>query len=307
MIQDRQQVPFSAVPAAPRDYVCIVMHTIQAGDTLYSISHRYNVTVSALMQANDISNPYDLHVGRQICIPREEEFQNETSCNGIIHTIVSGDTPYMLSKHYNVPLEAILQANPAMDPHNLRVGDRICIPGISEAPVPAPPSMPAPIPPAPAPPSMPAPIPPAPAPPSMPAPIPPARVTPSMPAPIPPLQPIPITPQIVPGTDEDACSGEFYTVVEGDTLYMIAKRNGISLDVLLNANQSADLCNLEVGMKLCIPAALSDDCYFVRIGDNMDRICDQFKIMPRNLMKVNPEISVTDYSIPGTRICIPSK
>ena len=65
MIQDRQQVPFSAVPAAPRDYVCIVMHTIQAGDTLYSISHRYNVTVSALMQANDISNPYDLHVGRQ--------------------------------------------------------------------------------------------------------------------------------------------------------------------------------------------------------------------------------------------------
>jgi len=88
---------------------------------------------------------------------------------------------------------------------------------------------------------------------------------------------------------------------------MIAKRNGISLDVLLNANQSADLCNLEVGMKLCIPAALSDDCYFVRIGDNMDRICDHFKVMPRNLMKVNPEISVTDYSIPGTRICIPSK
>lgn len=306
MIQDRQQVPYSAVPATPQDYVCIVMHTIQAGDTLYSISHKYNVSVSALMQANDILNPYDLYIGRQICIPREE-FQNENSCNGIIHIIAIGDTPYMLSKHYNVPLEAVLQANPAMDPHNLRIGDRICIPGISKAPVPVPPSMPAPIPPAPMPPLMPKPIPPAPVPPLMPKPIPPMPVPPEMPAPIPSVPPITITPQIVPGTDEDTCSGEFYTVIEGDTLYMIAKKNGISLDELLNANQSTDLCNLEVGMRLCIPAALSDDCYFVRIGDNMDRICDQFKIMPRNLMKVNPEISVTDYSIPGTKICIPSK
>ena len=44
------------------------------------------------------------------------------------HTIKSGDTLYSLSKMYNVPLIAILKANPDVEIFNLQVGSRICIP-----------------------------------------------------------------------------------------------------------------------------------------------------------------------------------
>jgi len=145
-----------------------------------------------------------------------------------------------------------------------------------------------------------------------------------MPRPVP-TPPLPTTPSPsrLPVREGAACTGKFYTVVEGDTLYMIAKRNEISLDELMEANPTLDLYNLEVGMRLCIPSMekapcpapspshrpaspLREDCYFVRMGDSMDKICDRFRVLPRNLMKVNPNLTVIDYSIPGTRICIPS-
>jgi len=364
------------------------MYTIQAGDTLYSISQRYGVPVSVLMQVNDIKNPYALRIDQEICIPgngvmKNGATQNGSVCSGLLHTIAPGDTPYMLAKQYEVSLESILQANPDMDPHNLRIGGQICIPGISQAPPAAPepapmpmptptpaPVIPAPIPviPRPSPPPMPAPTPPPapvipapipviprPSPPPMPAPTPTPMPTPMpmptippiiqtpfhempapqpaptpapQPAPTPTPAPAPFTPaapppSILPVREGAACTGKFYTVVEGDTLYMIAKRNEISLDALMEANPALDLYNLEVGMRLCIPSMekspcpapcpsprrespVREDCYFVRMGDNMDKICDHFRVLPRNLMKANPNLTVIDYSIPGTRICIPS-
>ena len=44
-------------------------YTIVAGDTLYSISRRFNTTVEALTSANPGINPNNLRVGQVICIP----------------------------------------------------------------------------------------------------------------------------------------------------------------------------------------------------------------------------------------------
>ena len=49
-------------------------------------------------------------------------------CNGVIHTVRKGDTLYSLSRQYDVPLVAILRANPYVDIYNLMIGSRICIP-----------------------------------------------------------------------------------------------------------------------------------------------------------------------------------
>jgi LysM repeat protein len=342
MIQDRQQAPFPTAPAAPRDYVCTEMYTIQAGDTLYSISQRYNVPVSLLMQANNIANPYCLKIGQSICIPRNGIAPNATACSGFFHTIAPGDTPYLLAQRYGVSLQSILDANPSMNPHNLMVGAQICIPGTRPAPepmtpepmTPAPPAArPTPTPVVPAPttpparptiPAIPTPMPPSP--PQAPAPIP---TPPPMPAPTPAPAPAPAPapshtiPSRPPVREEPACPGELYTVMEGDTLYMIAKKHEISLDALMEANPSLDPYNLEVGMRLCIPLRSEssspapsaaqeesqerEDFYYVRVGDSMDRICTRFRVLPRNLMKANPNLTVVDYSIPGTKICIPNR
>ena len=50
-------------------------------------------------------------------------------CNGIIHTIKKGDTLYLLSRYYNVPIGEIMNANRNMNVYNLHIGEEICIPG----------------------------------------------------------------------------------------------------------------------------------------------------------------------------------
>lgn len=46
-----------------------VVHEIVAGDTLYTLSRRYNVSVSSIIKANRGVNPYNLMIGEQLCIP----------------------------------------------------------------------------------------------------------------------------------------------------------------------------------------------------------------------------------------------
>lgn len=49
-------------------------------------------------------------------------------CNGIVHTIKKGDTLYLLSRYYNVPIGEIMNANRNLNIYNLQIGQEICIP-----------------------------------------------------------------------------------------------------------------------------------------------------------------------------------
>ena len=42
---------------------------IQQGDTLYSLSRRYRVSVDAIIRANPGVNIYNLHINDELCIP----------------------------------------------------------------------------------------------------------------------------------------------------------------------------------------------------------------------------------------------
>lgn len=48
------------------------IHTVQAGDTLVRIARQYNVTVQAIVTANNLQNPNVLAVGQQLIIPTPE-------------------------------------------------------------------------------------------------------------------------------------------------------------------------------------------------------------------------------------------
>lgn len=52
----------------------------------------------------------------------------------------------------------------------------------------------------------------------------------------------------------DYCSGKIHTIKQGDTLYSISQKYGVSLDNLLKANPYVDVYNLTPGDSLCIPA-----------------------------------------------------
>lgn len=114
-----------------QNLVCVDVYTVRAGDTLYTIAQNYDVSVSILMRANKICNPYNLRIGRKLCIPGDPSRLNpapEPECTGIIYTVAAGDTLYMIAKKHRVSLNAIIQANPSLDPYDMRIGMQICIP-----------------------------------------------------------------------------------------------------------------------------------------------------------------------------------
>lgn len=104
--------------------ICTDIYTVKEGDSLYSIGKKYDVSICDLMMANKIINPYKLTIGSKLCIPGEIP-QN---CSGVIHTVEKGDTLYMISKMHKVSLNDLLKANPDLDPYDMKVGTKLCIP-----------------------------------------------------------------------------------------------------------------------------------------------------------------------------------
>ena len=62
--------PLGTPQTAPQaGYSCVAYYTVQAGDNLYRISLKYNVSMAALMAANGITNPNVVYAGQTLCIP----------------------------------------------------------------------------------------------------------------------------------------------------------------------------------------------------------------------------------------------
>ena len=97
-------------------------YTIMAGDTLYSIATKFGTNVLQILFFNPFLQPYNLRVGQMICVP------SDACPDGTFYTIQPGDTLYTISRNQGVSIDAILDANPLLDPYNLMPGRLICIP-----------------------------------------------------------------------------------------------------------------------------------------------------------------------------------
>lgn len=93
---------------------------IRPGDTLYSIARRFNVSVDALLAANPGVNPDFLQIGQQICVPTLPT--PTITCPGPTYTVRRGDTLFSLARILGTSVQAILAANPGINPQFLEVG-----------------------------------------------------------------------------------------------------------------------------------------------------------------------------------------
>ena len=102
------------------------IHTVTKGQSLYSISSMYNVSIADIVKENPGSDA-GIKVGQSLKIPQNGD--NQVT----FHTIQSGETLYKLSVKYGVSVERICQANPGLSAKNFRVDQVIAIPPIAKS------------------------------------------------------------------------------------------------------------------------------------------------------------------------------
>ncbi|MBQ9238621.1 MAG: M23 family metallopeptidase [Treponema sp.] len=113
-----------APPAVPdtvfQQPVTFQTYTVRQGDTVSGITRRFHLTnLSTIIGVNGIDNARALAVGQQLRIP---------SVDGLLYTVVTGDTLDGIARRYDVSVEDVLDVNDLASPV-LQVGQRLFIPG----------------------------------------------------------------------------------------------------------------------------------------------------------------------------------
>ncbi len=275
-------------------------YTIRAGDTFYSIAIRYNTTVSALIAANPNVNPNALYIGQIICVP-----MYQPPCpGGNYYTIRAGDTFYSIARRFNVSLDALLEANPNVDPDNLYIGQVICIPGTTPPPS------------------------------KCPAGTMPYRVkagdtfysiarrfnvslddlleaNPNVNPDNLQIGQIICIPKDTPQPGKCPPGTMSYTIKSGDTFYKLAQRYNTTVEAIIAVNPGVDPNNLQIGQVICIPTEDSGECpagtmpYTIKSGDTFYKLAQRYNTTVEAIMEANPGVDPNNLQI-GQVICIPT-
>lgn len=80
----------------------MIIHVVQAGETIYSIAEYYETSVDRLILENGITNPDNLAIGQTIVIVQPET----------LHTVKPGDTLVSIAEQYGVSTMDLLRNNP---------------------------------------------------------------------------------------------------------------------------------------------------------------------------------------------------
>jgi murein DD-endopeptidase MepM/ murein hydrolase activator NlpD len=117
---------------------------VAQGETLESISRRHGVPSGAIMQANNMGPASQVRPGQRLVIPRVQHQMGQApavsppktrvagplpSGGGNVHVTQPGETIYSLARRYQLTPMAIAKANNVGLGYQLKVGERITIPG----------------------------------------------------------------------------------------------------------------------------------------------------------------------------------
>jgi membrane-bound lytic murein transglycosylase D len=119
-----------------------VEHKVKKGQTLSHISERYGVPISAIMELNGLTNRHRLSIGQRLIIPANDRVAQQTSQpktgykkskkqggGSFVYTVKKGDTISGLAEKFNTSPEGIRRNNGLRNPHQIRVGQKLRIPG----------------------------------------------------------------------------------------------------------------------------------------------------------------------------------
>lgn len=98
-------------------------YVVQPGDSIAGIANAFGVSEEAILVRNNIIDPSRIRVGQVLFIPASDVVVNPSS-----HVVQPGETLYDISLRYNIPVEALVQANLLGNPSNITPGQVLTLP-----------------------------------------------------------------------------------------------------------------------------------------------------------------------------------
>ena len=205
-----------------------ITYTVKKGDSLWSIASRYGISVNALREANNLTSD-TLSIGQVLIIPgvSDDNEGNDEMGPSFTYTVVRGDSLWSIANRFGVTVGQLREAN-NLTTDTLSVGQVLIIPGVSED-----------------------------------------------------------------DDEEDNGAVFYYTVEKGDSLYSIARRFGVTVQEIIDANNLVSN-TLSVGQSLIIPGISAGDdletvptTYTVEKGDSLYSIARRFGVTVNDLKNAN--------------------
>ncbi len=115
------------------DGVKYYVHTVVAGDTLYSLAKTYGVSEQEILGENPGLKSGLMNIGFNMKIPfKVEEAERQPSDKKMKrlfdqHVVASGETLYSISRQYAISVAMIMSDNSELDPSHLAIGDSVNI------------------------------------------------------------------------------------------------------------------------------------------------------------------------------------
>lgn len=123
----------------------IVIYEVGAGETISAIARKYRISVTGITNLNPNLQPDALQEGQILKVPGanlREQYRSTGSATvtskpqvtpdqkkAQTHTIMQGETLYAIARHFNVSVEALIEANPGLQPDKIYAGQVLQIPG----------------------------------------------------------------------------------------------------------------------------------------------------------------------------------
>jgi LysM repeat protein len=113
----------TSVFGAPRE-IETTTYVVAWGDTLSGIAGRYGTTVSAIMQANFVTNANLIYVGQRLAIPNGSPPPTTASD---VYVVQSGDTLSGIAARHQTTVQQLVQMNGLSNPNLIAVGQRLAV------------------------------------------------------------------------------------------------------------------------------------------------------------------------------------
>lgn len=191
------------------------LYPVAKGDTLWALSRRFGVDLDTLLSVNGEVDPSRMHVGQLVTIPGGGP---TASAETLAFPVGAGDTLWSIARRFDISVDALAAANPGVDPLRLREGQTLRVPSSLAAVAASGASRDE------------------------------ARKAPA-------AAPAAARPAEVPVAAPAAldAAARMHTVSEGDTVWDLARRYGVSVAGILAENAGLDPVRLHVGQLVRVP------------------------------------------------------